>query len=56
VEEGPTTVAALVQVVAHHEVLRRQNWNLLSISLLESRLDHLSEGNGVARSAGALVS
>lgn len=33
-----------------------EHWELLSISLLEPRLDDLSEGNGVAGAASTLVS
>lgn len=56
VEEGPATITTLVHVVALHEVLGRECWNIYSIFQLESGFNDLSEGNSVARTAGSLVS
>lgn len=56
VEEGPATITTLVHVVALHEVLGRESWNILTIFQLESGFNDLSEGNSVARTAGSLVS
>ena len=54
-EKRPASVAALVHVVALHEVLRRQLRHLLTILELEPRLNDLREADSVARAARPLI-
>ena len=55
-EEGPSSVTALIHVIALHEVLWRKYWNLLSILKLQSRFDHLSKRDCIARATSTLIS
>jgi hypothetical protein len=42
-EERPSTITSLGEVIASHKVLRRKNWLFLTIPELESRFNNLSE-------------
>lgn len=56
VEERPTTIATFIHVVASHQELWREQWNLLSVLELQSLLGNLGETHSVAGTAVALVS
>lgn len=56
VEEGPSSFAPLVHVVAGHQLLRRKLRHLSAVFQLEPGFDDLSKRYSVARSASLLVS
>ena len=55
VEEWPAAVAALVHIVARHQILRGQLGHLLPVLYLQPILGNLRERHRVARAAMALV-
>ena len=55
-EERPSSITTFIHVIALHEVLRRKYWNFLTVLKLESRLNHLSERDCIARATSTLIS
>lgn len=51
----PAALAAFVQEVALHHLLRREDWNLFTVFKFKSGFSSLDEGNGVAGAALTLV-
>lgn len=56
VEEWPSTITSLSQIIACHQILWREYWLFLSISKLKSWLYNLCKRDSIAWTASTLIS